>query len=210
LFLFHIPTAAINVDTLCNKALHRHGFGHVSPPYAFAEKHGSTRAMEFDSPIPVEPTPTTDVQPAIAAQLAELASALKETNQIAATREAHFAQIHRELQQVRSEEAGRAFLPLFRDLIGLYDQLQAAGINDFADSVRDILERYGVEMYEPVVGEAFVPRTQRGLKAVASNDPAQDRMVARVVRHGFLFNSNVLRSADVEVFRYHPAEQTEA
>ena len=73
--------------------------------------------------------------------LDEMTRAVKDLAQAASLREAHFERLHREQQQMRSEEAGRAFLPLFRDLITLSDQLTTAGIDDFADSVVAILER---------------------------------------------------------------------
>jgi molecular chaperone GrpE (heat shock protein) len=138
--------------------------------------------------------------------LNRLSRAVEEMAQAATVREAHFEQLHREQQQMRSEEASRAFLPIFRDLVTLYDQLVAAAIDDFADAVVAILERYGVEIYHPARGEPFAPRLQRGLATVSTTDAEADKTIARVRRPGFLLDGRPLRTAEVEVYRIAKTE----
>lgn len=158
-----------------------------------------------------EPGAEEHAEPAAATMLQEihtrlgmldrLGRAVEELAQAATLREAHFERLHREQQQLRSEEAGRAFLPLFRDLMTLYDQLVAAQIDDFAEAVIAILERYGVEIYRPAEGEPFAPRLQRGLATISTSDPQADKTIARIRRPGFLSGERPLRTAEVEVYR---------
>lgn len=132
--------------------------------------------------------------------LERLTSSVEDLALVARRREEHFRELHAETQRLRSAQADRVFLPIFRDLISLYDQLLTAGYSDFATIVLAILERYGVEIYEPPTGAPFDPKRQRGLGAEPTSDSLVDRTVCRVQRAGFVLEDFPIRPADVIVY----------
>jgi molecular chaperone GrpE (heat shock protein) len=123
----------------------------------------------------------------------------------------HVDDLHTENQRLRSGEIAGATAPMIRDLVALHDDLVklVPATNDDLDIARQrilaVLARWGVERYEPTVGERFDAARHQGLRLVESDD-ADDATVASVRRCGFVAEGGrVVRPADVEVYRRRQA-----
>jgi len=155
--------------------------------------------------------------------LANLSNELQETNRISRERESVIDRLHRENQQLKHGELQQALLPIFRDLIRLYDDLKLTAAtyaeraategdksgqewNCYRDTVTDILYRHGVEKLEADVGEDFNAKEHKAVGATSSADQEQDRKISKIVRDGFRTEYKIIRSVEVEVYRYTAAE----
>ncbi|WP_166442167.1 nucleotide exchange factor GrpE [Nakamurella flava] len=76
----------------------------------------------------------------------------------------------------------------------------------FAVDVDLLLQQLGHEALGVAAGDPFDPRRHRAVRRVATDDPAADRTVARVLRDGYRTpaTDRVLLFADVEVHRTTP------
>lgn len=173
----------------------------TTPPEAPVTLEEPAAEMKMEQAAPPQLLLSPDEARENTEMLRRLTLAVEELARVAATRERNFAELHRDNQRLRNEADGRAALPIFRDLVMLFDQLQAAGQVDFADSVAIILERYEVELYHAVPGEPFAPNAHRGVASIPAIEGAADKTIARELRPGFRFNGKPLRPAEVEVYR---------
>jgi molecular chaperone GrpE (heat shock protein) len=160
----------------------------------------------------------------VTALLASLSDQLKETNRISRERETVIDKLHQENQRLKQGELQQALLPILRDLIRLYDDLNitavkyadpaaAAGgekyVNDlycYRETVADILYRHGVEKIEVTPGEDFNSKEHKAVAAAPVAEQEQDRKISRVVRDGFRIETKIIRSVEVEVLRYKTPE----
>lgn len=155
---------------------------------------------------------------AVAALLAGLSEQLKETNRISQERESVIDRLHRENQKLKQGELQQAVLPIFRDLVRLYDDLKttaatysdrgAAGdenvvkdLGCYGEMVIDILYRYGVEKIEARAGDDFNSKEHKAVAAAPTAEQAQDRKISRIIRDGFRAEAKIIRNVEVEVFR---------
>lgn len=158
----------------------------------------------------------------LAEQVETLARSIAEANHLAQERERIIDRLHQENQQLRQGELQQAIMPLFRDLIRLYDDLQQTARNYgsraeitspqamrdfecFGEMVTDILYRQGVERYEAREGEPFNPKEHRVLEAVPTEEETKDRTLARSIRDGFRNETRIIRLVEAEVYRYRPS-----
>ena len=135
--------------------------------------------------------------------------------------------LHKELQSYREGMHFKILQPIFLDLIQVYDDLCAitepvapadtmsdteAGLcrnlESFRYSIEDMLERYGVTIYEQSE-ETLVPRRQRPVKVVNTDLPEYNGRIVERIRKGFEFEDKVLRPEIVAVFKYVKPEMTE-
>lgn len=157
----------------------------------------------------------------LAVKIEILTESIEEANRLSGERERIIDRLHQENQQLRQGELQQAVLPIFRDLVRLYDDLrQTAGgygsrdgvtqaevardFELFAEMVADILYRQGVERYEAREGDTFSTKEHRVLSAVQTPEQAKDRTIARSVRDGFRSDARVIRLLEAEVYRYVP------
>ncbi|HEY0546010.1 MAG TPA: nucleotide exchange factor GrpE [Pyrinomonadaceae bacterium] len=157
----------------------------------------------------------------LAEQVETLARSVAEANHLSQERERIIDRLHQENQHLRQGELQQAILPIFRDLIRLYDDLRQTSrsygsrteiappqpVRDFecfAEMVTDILFRQGVERYEAREGEQFNPKEHRVLEAVSTEEEAKDRTLARSIRDGFRNEARIIRLVEAEVYRYRP------
>jgi molecular chaperone GrpE (heat shock protein) len=155
----------------------------------------------------------------VIALLTSLSDQLKENNRISREREIVIDRLHQENQKLKQGELQQALLPLFRDLIRLYDDLKSTAatydgqtttgsekyVNDlccYRETIADILYRHGVEKIEVTLGEDFNSKEHKAVAAALAAEQEQDRKISRVVRDGFRTETKVIRSAEVEVLRY--------
>lgn len=123
--------------------------------------------------------------------------------------------LHSELQLHRQGGLHfRILKPLFVDLITLHDELGKfmATLSDsdgliahhlalFQESIEEILQRNGVEIFQ-VEESTFLASKQRSLRIIATTDPALDKHVARRVHKGFEYEGKLLRPEIVELYKY--------
>lgn len=151
--------------------------------------------------------------------LTGLSDQLKETNRISQERELVIDRLHQENQKLKRGELQQVQLPIFRDLIRLYDDLKltaskysdqsTAGSENFvkdlicyAETIIDILYRYGVEKIEARAGEDFNSKEHKAVAATPVAEIEQDRKISRIIRDGFKAETRIIRNVEVEVSRY--------
>jgi molecular chaperone GrpE (heat shock protein) len=153
------------------------------------------------------------------ALLASLSEQLKETNRISQERESVIDRLHRENQKLKQGELQQAVLPIFRDLIRLYDDLKSTAskysdraaadgesvvkdLSLYGETVVDILYRYGVEQIEARAGDDFDSKEHKAVAAAPTAEQGQDRKISRIIRDGFRAEARIIRNVEVEVLRY--------
>lgn len=166
----------------------------------------------------LQPNPIGNNSEFIAA-IAELTNQLKETNRISQERELVIDRLHRENQQLKQGELQQALLPIFRDLIRFYDDLDATitnysnnpvignekilrDLSCYKETVVDILYRYGVEPIEAKVGEDFNSKEHKAMATASTFLENQDRKIAQIFRQGFKTETKIIRNVEIEVYRY--------
>lgn len=135
--------------------------------------------------------------------------------------------LHAELQTYRDDLVLKILRPVLLDLIEMYNDLGSvlgrAGndgsqedqakhlwetLSTFQSTIVEVLARNGVEAFsEPEA--LFVPRTQRSVRILDTDDPAKDRMIADRLRQGFVYGDRLIAHEQVTVYRYQPGSTTE-
>jgi len=132
--------------------------------------------------------------------------------------------LHKELQAHRDDLYFKILRPVLMDLIAMYDDLHsiarhedgrdAADLSDgevrmrrnlasFADTIEEILERYGVSAFTEE-GDTVSPQRQRSIKQVETSDAGQDRRIAERLRRGFCHGDKILRPEIVSTYKVAP------
>lgn len=194
-------------------------------PKAEAEEsaHGSAEDAADEPAAEASPAEahSDEMLSELAGRVETLTCAVEEANRLSGERERIIDRLHQENQQLRQGELQQAVLPVFRDLVRLYDDLRQTAVaytsraevtpadaardfGVFAEMVADILYRQGVERYEAHAGDAFSTKEHRVLGAVQTPEQAKDRTIARSVRDGFRSETRVVRLLEAEVYRYVP------
>ena len=162
---------------------------------------------------------TNENEDKLTAFLVDFTAELKETNRLSQERETVIDRLHQENQRLKQGEIQQALLPVFRDLIRLYDDLNAtvtkyagdpaAGdgklvrdLDCYKETVGDILYRYGVEPVEVKTGEDFNPKEHKAVAVAPAETAQQDRKISKIIRDGFKTETKIIRNAEVEVYRY--------
>ncbi|MBI5169532.1 MAG: nucleotide exchange factor GrpE [Candidatus Eisenbacteria bacterium] len=170
---------------------------------------------------PAPDHPTGAAMDLLVARLDDIGAQLRETNRIAEHRERSVDRLHDEVVSLRGGELIQAMMPVLRDLVRLYDDLDqvaaryaergesaARDFGLFRDTVQDVLYRQGVEPYTAAPGDPFDARLHRAYKVVPTVDPSLDRKIARVLRIGFRSELKPVRMLEVDVHRHEPAAAT--
>lgn len=127
--------------------------------------------------------------------------------------------LHGENERLRRAELERAGDPVVRDLISLSDTclrngrawLQRADVTpgdiyrvlgDVTDDVKLILERQGVEMFEPEAGAKFDRREDRVVRSVTTAEASLDGVIVEVLKPGYRMGIRILRYCEVVVWAY--------
>lgn len=151
--------------------------------------------------------------------IAGIEVALRDANDHAAGRQKVIDRLHEENQRLRTGERQLLLRPVLTDLYRLHLDLhrQAAGmpeeitreqvvmlLDSFAHSVEFALERCGVQVVRPNVGDAFDPHTHRVAEVTEAESPEQDGQVTGVVSAGYLDTvaDRMLATAVVRVARW--------
>jgi molecular chaperone GrpE (heat shock protein) len=135
--------------------------------------------------------------------------------------------LHSENEQLRRAELERSQDPMIRDLISLADtclrngrtwlQREAVAPSDIdrvlrevADEVGLILERQGVEAFQPKEGTKFDRREARVVRSATTSDASRDGTVAEVLKPGYRIGHRILRYCDVVVWTFVTAPLADA
>jgi molecular chaperone GrpE (heat shock protein) len=127
--------------------------------------------------------------------------------------------LHGENERLRRAELERAGDPVVRDLISLSDTclrngrtwLQRADVTpgdiyrvlrDVTDDMKLILERQGVETFEPEAGAKFDRREDRVVRSASTADASLDGVIAEVLKPGYRMGNRILRYCEVVVWAY--------
>jgi molecular chaperone GrpE len=130
--------------------------------------------------------------------------------------------LHDQLQDCRAGHHLQLIRPLVMGLISLHDDVNKLVENSesigpgqqktflsFAESIEEILIQNGVETYT-LVDREFVPRQQRAVYTVPTEEPAEDRLIAKHIRKGFRYEERVLRPEIVATYKLvKPTEASE-
>jgi molecular chaperone GrpE (heat shock protein) len=127
--------------------------------------------------------------------------------------------LHSENEQLRRAELERSQDPMIRDLISLADTCLRNGrtwlqretatpsdidrvLRDVADDVELILERQGVEAFQPAEGTKFDRREARVIRSVNTSDASRDGTIAEVLKPGYHIGNRILRYCEVVVWTF--------
>jgi molecular chaperone GrpE len=133
----------------------------------------------------------------LAVRLGEVEEQLAEFHRRSAHRELVIDRLHEENQQLRAGFGKIILEPVVADLIRLDDQLnrevrrlEADGQDprllwSFAEDVRQILDRCGIDVFSAEPGDPFDRDRHRALAVVACQDESRHNTVAEVVAAGF-------------------------
>jgi molecular chaperone GrpE (heat shock protein) len=147
---------------------------------------------------------------------------LDDQERLAKERERIIDRLHEENQRLKQGELLKQMMPVYRDLMRLYDDLKKTALeysgkteitaesaaqdwDFFATAVTDLLYRYGVEVLPVEPGTLFDPKCHRAAIVQKTSERDRDKTVARVLSAGFAADNKVLRAAGIEVFRYDPS-----
>lgn len=149
---------------------------------------------------------------------------LDELSRLGRERERVVDRLHEEKESLKNRDRERAMLPLLRDLIRLYDDMEKTrqqydgndevskrAAHDFLlyrEAAADILARQGIETFLVEPGELFNASRHRALSSAPTENPALERRIISVVRTGFATDQQVIRAAEVKVYRHNPPSDT--
>jgi molecular chaperone GrpE len=169
----------------------------------------------------------TGGSPDLARSVADLAEQASAYHRRADARERVIDKLHAEVERLRVGEQGLLLRPVTIDLQRLRDDLlrQAGGLPEvvtrdqvsgllesFALPVEHVLERCGVQVVRPTVGDAFSPREHRAVDIEPAESADQDATVAQVISDGYHDTSldRTTTPARVRVWRWTPEQPDNA
>jgi molecular chaperone GrpE len=156
----------------------------------------------------------------LAGRLGRVEEQLAEFHRRSAHRELVIDRLHEENQQLRGGIGKIILEPVIADLIRLDDQLNRevrrleSGGQDprllwsFAEDVRQILDRCGIDVFSAEPGDPFDRDRHRPLAVVACQDESRHNTVAEVVAAGFAERETgrVRRPVHARFYQYTPGE----
>ena len=154
----------------------------------------------------------------LAGRLAQVEEQLAEFHRRSAHREQVIDRLHEENQQLRGGFARIILEPVVADLIRLDDQLnrevrrlESDGQDprllwSFAEDIRQILDRCGIDVFLAEPGDPFERDRHRALAVVACHDESRHNSVAEVVAAGFAERETgrVRRPVQARFYQYTP------
>lgn len=196
---------------------------HVSDPQPQSEVAAEAVAAD-GSPVAQPDAGLHHDLEAIGTQLEALHQDFETKLKYDAAKDRQLDALHRELQAHRDDLYFKILRPVLMDLIAMYDDLHSiarhedgrnpADLSDgevrmrrnlasFADTIEDILERYGVTAFTDEE-DTVLPKRQRSIKQVEISDVGQDKRIAERLRKGFCHGDKVLRPEIVATYRAAP------
>jgi molecular chaperone GrpE (heat shock protein) len=157
----------------------------------------------------------------LAGRLGRVEEQLAEFHRRSAHRELVIDRLHEENQELRDGIAKIILEPVVADLIRLDDQLtrevrrlESDGQDprllwSFAEDIRQILDRCGIDVFSAEPGDPFDRDRHRPLAVVGCQDESLHNTVAEVVAAGFAERETgrVRRPVQVRFYQYTPGSQ---
>ncbi|MFC9897642.1 nucleotide exchange factor GrpE [Nocardia sp. NPDC127579] len=151
--------------------------------------------------------------------LCELTAQVRREHDRARAREVVIDRLHQENQALRRDQIDSMLVPVRNGLFRLHDALcrevgrwapgtppPVEAVRDlfdaFADDVRELIERTGVQPYDVAPGQRFDPVRHRVGRRMDVDDPESDACVLEVTAVGFERGDRVVRPAQVVVGRF--------
>lgn len=170
------------------------------------------------TPAPADDAATVALAPPpdeVLARLGALERLFEQRLRFDAAKEEAFRQLYEDLDQFRSLAAAAQHKPILIDIILLLDRvekgIEAQPEDGFLASIRDelseILARRGVCAMSSTE-ERFDPQRQRAVGTRPAADSVSHNTVAEVARIGYECDGQVLRAAEVIVYRHTAEEQS--
>lgn len=131
-------------------------------------------------------------------------------------------EMHEELVRFRNGLVDDVKKPLLNSLVLIYDRLEdlcrsnarvsetevsaqkiLKTLNDIKLNCLDLLYEFDIEPVTLEIGSAFIPKEQKAIKIIPTNDVTKDKTVAEIRQIGFknISNQRMLRVSSVEVFK---------
>lgn len=187
-----------------------------------SDSAGDQSTESFDAPPSLEhDAPVEDAagsESELAAALASLDGRVAESQRLLGRQSDLVDRLHAENQALRAGELRSAQTPLVRDLLRLHDDIgrmrEALGEQDgdlliLEQSLLEILERNGVELFAPERGEPFDPQLHAAAGSEPTADETLDRSVSEVLRRGFRWaTGELIRAAEVRAYRFRDAAES--
>jgi molecular chaperone GrpE len=98
------------------------------------------------------------------------------------------------------QELGRAGVAaLAREVIAVFDSIEAAGLESVLKQLDTALQRHGVTRFTPAVGDQFDPTREEAVSTVATENKTEDNTIHEVLQSGYLMGTLTVRPARVVV-----------
>ncbi|MCL9972247.1 MAG: nucleotide exchange factor GrpE [Candidatus Pacebacteria bacterium] len=97
-------------------------------------------------------------------------------------------------------ELGHKGTALARDIISVFDSIEAAGLESVLRQLDSTLERHSIVRFAPPVGSSFDPTVAEAVATVATEDEALDNTIHSVMQSGYVHGELTLRPARVSVY----------
>ena len=126
-----------------------------------------------------------------------------------------------ELQKYKRDFYASILKPVFKEIIGVVDNMRRDiisleaqhGIEDLAmakklqfyiNNIHIVLSNYGVVYYytQSVGTQDYKPIEQNIIKRIETDDISKDKKVAQSLLYGYKYNDKVLRAESVSIFKY--------
>jgi molecular chaperone GrpE (heat shock protein) len=125
--------------------------------------------------------------------------------------------MHKELQKYKDDMYSMLLKPILLDIIELRESvLRVCSVYSskpegernipldtfsiYADDVRDILERNGVEVYKSGAGEKFVPVRQKVIKKIPTDSPETHGKIAESLGSGYELGGRTIAAEKVTIY----------
>ncbi|MDR0939324.1 MAG: nucleotide exchange factor GrpE [Mediterranea sp.] len=194
---------------------------------AMANEEADAPAAEGE--VPATPAATVDLS-----ELKNIVADLKkifEETEVFAYKDRINKELHEELQKHQGGLRKEFVSPLLKHIIREYDrainqyrfylhkteeepqgELFAKLLREFdmvANSLLNLLDDYGLETYDAVVGADIVPKEYKIIKVVETSDPELSGKVAQAIACGFrdMEHERVVRQAEVAVYKLAVKEE---
>lgn len=166
-----------------------------APPAA-----GAATELEAGSSAAPE-SEVLDVLTRLEEEVLTLAAGQSRYHERAEQYEAMIRNLSEERAQLRDDQVRQLLAPVFKTMARLHqragesaDRAEQQGLVDVAkdfyflmDEIGDLLADFDVEPVSAQPGEPIEPRLHMVVSTVATADPAADRTIARVLRHGYTY-----------------------
>ncbi|PIR85520.1 nucleotide exchange factor GrpE [Candidatus Kaiserbacteria bacterium CG10_big_fil_rev_8_21_14_0_10_45_20] len=131
---------------------------------------------------------------------------------------ADYVNLERRLRELRSSVASEAVVTVMRDVIPMFDSLEAAqnsfkenaqvldGLSALSRQLEEVLRKQNVEKFTPQKGDSFDPHLHEPMQTLATKEEKEDNTVLETLQSGYRLNEQVIRPARVSVYRFEAGE----